>query len=468
MGTIAGGYGGYLSATSHAAAAYGGNGIDMLAGGVVTNSGVVAGGTGGQGKQSATGGTGGAGLLLGGAAVLTNSGVIAGGAGGASQGWQGGDGGIGVSLDGGTLTNTGTISGGAGGSGQHGAGAQGAAVQFGALAGTLVIDAGAVFHGVVAANASVDDTLRLVGAQTGTITGLGTAFAGFTTVVESAGATWVVSGDNTLAAGSGLYVRGALTVQGSLLDAGAANVSGGATLSVAGGAAAQFGGLGISGGAVTLAAGAELVIGTSLSGEMAGEILVQSGATLTGFGAVGDAAASGITDDGTIVAAGGILTLDNAVNGAGIAAIDDGATLSLQDSFGAAGLSFGSGVHQTLVIAAGADVTASLSGFGKHDVIDEKQIITSVSYVAGTLSLLDGQSVVGTLFLAGNYNADDFHVGSDGQGGTDITYGAEDSARAAPVLGLGQYNHAAGPGLAWAGHGGDVSLPAGWLFHALH
>jgi len=93
----------------------------------------------------------------------------------------GNGGGAGAYVNGGTLTNAGTIS----GSG---------AVRFGAIAGTLIIDPGAVFTGDVVANASVSDVLVLAGATAATLDGLGSQFSGFSTLNFAAGATWTVDG----------------------------------------------------------------------------------------------------------------------------------------------------------------------------------------------------------------------------------------------------------------------------------
>ncbi|HEY4771775.1 MAG TPA: hypothetical protein VIH50_01985, partial [Steroidobacteraceae bacterium] len=115
-----------------------------------------------------------------------------------APGGAGGDGGAGAYLNGGTLTTSGTISGGAGGAGGSGAtngaaGAAGDAVQFGSVASALVVEPGAVFNGQVAANASVNDVLKLSGVQSGgTPITLGTQFTGFHKLDFVSGAAWTV------------------------------------------------------------------------------------------------------------------------------------------------------------------------------------------------------------------------------------------------------------------------------------
>ncbi len=211
----------------------------------IYNAGRISGGA-GHYHQDAAGGNGGAGVVLQGFDIgLTNQGTILGGQGGVSEG-SGGNGGAGVSLAGGTVTNDGRIDGGAGGSGfiagAGGAGiyfnggtvinagtiaggasgddgAAGDAVQFGALAGTLIIDPGAVFIGNVVADARAADVLVLASAATaGTISLLGDQFTGFSTLIEDAGANWIFTGSNTL--------EGTVVLEGTISGDGNVTVTG--------------------------------------------------------------------------------------------------------------------------------------------------------------------------------------------------------------------------------------------------
>jgi hypothetical protein len=231
-GHITGGAGGngaygYFSGGSGGA---GGAGV-TLSSGTLTNGGSITGSAGGNGGQGANfppysiygiggaGGAGGAGASLNGGTLMT-SGTISGGAGGAGgigsnhgSGGAGGNGGAGVYLNGGTLTTSGTISGGAGGAGGPGApngaaGAAGDAVQFGAVASTLIVNPGAVFNGQVAANASVNDVLKLRGTEAaGTPITLGTQFTGFSTLTFASGASWIVDAGSGATSNSGLTVN---------------------------------------------------------------------------------------------------------------------------------------------------------------------------------------------------------------------------------------------------------------------
>jgi hypothetical protein len=205
-GTIIGGVGGSGS-TDALAGGVGGIGVNLSHGAAldVMSTGTVAGGVGGGSKYGG-GGMGGAGVQLTGGATLTNAGTLKGGAGGPSKftgsaTHPGGDGGAGVYIDGGTLTTSGTVAGGAGGTAIKGSrGVAGAAVAFGPVAGTLVVDPGAVFDGQVTANTAVKDVLELQGKQTakGTSITLGTQFTGFSTLDFASRAQWTV--DATTAA----------------------------------------------------------------------------------------------------------------------------------------------------------------------------------------------------------------------------------------------------------------------------
>ncbi len=175
-GTIRGG-----TVTGRGSDLLGGTGVALGAGKAaasLVNSGVIQGGG---------GVTGGAGIdLTSGDATVTNLGAVMGGAGGYGM-TLGGAGGDGVTLgnhgSGDVLINAGTIAGGAGGlNGQSVAAASGAAVSFGSYAATLVVDAGAVFVGQVAANTLAADVLVLSGSDSADLALVGSQFSGFATI----------------------------------------------------------------------------------------------------------------------------------------------------------------------------------------------------------------------------------------------------------------------------------------------
>jgi len=231
--SIKGGNGGNATSgdNSYANGGVGGTGVTLSADTTLTNSNgaTITGGQGGNGTPGAYSGAGGIGVSVNNGTVA-NMGAIAGGSGGAEYG----NGGVGVSLDGGTLVNTGTITGGAASPGRLGYGGAGVylnggrvetsgtitagggnpgyagdAVRFGSAAGTLIVDPGAVFNGQVAANASVNDTLQLTGTQLGgTGITLGTQFTNFETLDFAPGALWTVD------LGAGAATSTALTIKG--------------------------------------------------------------------------------------------------------------------------------------------------------------------------------------------------------------------------------------------------------------
>jgi outer membrane protein IcsA len=235
-GLIVGGAGGVdvpLGIGTNYATGAGGAGVDLTLNDTLRNTGAIAGGVGGV-VSGGYGGTGGSGVIADFGASVFNAGTISGGAGGSSAFFgevpYGGNGGVGVYLNGGTLTNAGTINGGAGGAGTSTSGTQGLAVQFGPAASTLVLDPGAVFDGLVAANASVNDVL-LLASTGGTLSEIGTQFTGFSTLAERPGARWTL-GATALASSAEVILRqdASLTFTGGLSGGGIVRLDAGATL----------------------------------------------------------------------------------------------------------------------------------------------------------------------------------------------------------------------------------------------
>jgi hypothetical protein len=183
------------------------NGIVMDGAGYIGNSGmVVATGPSSTGVYLGTDGV-----------TLVNSGVIAGHYG---VGVGAGD------IAGNTVVNAGTIVGSGGG-----------AVFLGPSSDLLVVEPGAVFVGAVYAGGS---TIELTaGAYTGSLTGLGTNFAGFAMVRVDAGATWDISGG-----GSDFVNDGTVAVDGALVFTAVAHDPGmHGVIQVGSGGTAEFGGI---------------------------------------------------------------------------------------------------------------------------------------------------------------------------------------------------------------------------------
>ena len=249
----------------------GGDGVDLQAS-KLTNSGNISGGAGGNGY--AYGGQGGNGVSIY-RGQLINNGQITGGIGGNDiiYGAAGGNGGNGVYIDGGKLVNAGTISGAAGGTsvGIKANGSAGDAVKFGNMSATLILLPGAVFNGQVAANPSADDVLDLSGKAAGSLTGLGSQFTGFTSMVVAEGANWTLAGV-------------AETAPAALKDNGTLAVSGTLTL---GEIAAGAGTLGIEASSVVIAPGTLGIASVAFDGP-SGTLMLANPAgftsAITGFG----------------------------------------------------------------------------------------------------------------------------------------------------------------------------------------
>jgi len=435
------GYSGFYNGSS------GGAGVALDAGGTVSNSGTIRGGNANGGFYDA--GDGGAGIVLTSGGMVSNTGLIVGGAGG-SSGYYAGVGGIGVDIaNGGNVVNSGTIQGGNGGKGSYyypgaagvylnggtltnagtiSAGLSGGylanSIQFGSLAATLVVDPGAVFIGNIVANSNVDDELLLGGSGAGTLHKIGTHFIGFTTLAVQAGATWTLTAPNTLGAGTSLLDDGSLSVAGTLNDQGSASVSARAILQTAQNGTIQIDNVIMSGGTLSTTRSGIFAVGPTLAGDDTGQITVDTGATLAGNGSI----TSTLVDNGAIIAQGGTLKLTQAVSGSGALTIDTGGSVAAHASLAVASVVFASGDDETLQ-GGPSEITGVISGFGSGDVIDIRPVTaTTLSFLSGTLTLLDGNTVVDELFLAGSYDTADFALSPDGHGGTDIEFATQGAA----------------------------------------
>jgi hypothetical protein len=374
-------------------------------------------------STAARAGTGAAGITLGQDVVLADNGTIVGGAGGAGDRY-GASGGAGVSIDGGTLIAGGTIGGGAAGIGASGSGPAGNAVQFGSLAGRLIVDPGAVFDGDVVANPGLNDTLELAGTAGGILSGIGSQFTGFTTLTVDSGANWTLSHANTLADSTSLAIDGRLTVSGHLKDFGSASIAAGATLGASSGAVVQIADVQISGGTLDGAAGVTLVVGDTQAGAAAGAITVQAGYSITGYGAIGGAT---LVDNGVVDANGGTLSLLTDISGTGSVTIDAGATLAVSGALSVGSVHFAAG-GGSLLLSSSEQMTATIYGFGTGSTIDLlNQTSLSLDVNGSVLTLSQNGAALEHLEFAGNYSAANFALQSDGEGGTDIEFIATDT-----------------------------------------
>ncbi len=334
-------------------------GVGILGNGTVTN------GASGATAASITGGDYGVSIAFA-SATVTNYGTIA--ATGAS--------GIGIDLThttgAATVTNAGTIG-----------GASGTAIAFGSGPSTLIVDPGAVFHGVVAGGGN--SSLELAaGASAGTIGNLGSSFTNIGSLTVDAGATWHLDSSNMLAAGTGVQLGAAavLKVTGSLDVQGGLQIGGSGTLAVAGTGAVDVG----------------------AAAAVRGAIDVASGATIAGTGTL----AGRVIDAGTITASGGTLALQGDVAGPGTIAISAGAVLSASGSV-ATKIAFLAGANERLVLDDPAAVTGKILEFAHSDTIDLRHEVANGISFSTTTDILTVSGTAGSIatlhFGAGLTNA---------------------------------------------------------------
>lgn len=388
-----------------------GTGIALLAGGVaVTNQGVIlATGPGSVGVESAASDQ-----------IVTNE----------KGGRIVGD--IGVELTGpGTLSNAGVILGRSGTAALLSAGD------------TLVVDPGAIFQGVVIGN----DAALVLGAGTGALSGIETAFAGFAGIdVEGR---WTLDGTNTIAQPLYIDFRDRLTNAGTLSMTG--TLAGGGSLVNAGVIeAAVAGGVGIdlttrvtpldnlAGGLIEGGTGVSISDGTLIN---AGTVDGTSGTAVlfTGGGVL--KILPGAVFDGAVVGDG----LDELVLGAGTGTLDNiGAVFSGFDRLSVAGNwlltgtdSFAAG----LVVSSGATLT-NAGELTLDDVVQGPGVLDNQAGANLTIFQANGRNM--TLDNAGfvSFASGNPSFFCDNTGTIDISSGGlEDSSNAGVIEAGGREVH---------------------------
>lgn len=362
------------------------NGVLASAGLAVTNAGTII-----AGKAYAYGtssiGSGGAiiytehveqagtSVIIQAGGTLHNSGVIDGG-GGASYEFYSPHvlaGGTGVSLNG-TGTNSGVINGGNGVYYGGLASAGGAGLN---LAGGNMNNTGSILGGT-GGNAVFARYSYTYGATGGT----GANVSGGATLVNSGNITGGNGGygTNSSRVASGTGGTGVNVSSGTLITSG--TISGGGP-----------------GGSVHLAAGhGDAVLFTG-----AGRLVIETGAVFSGK-VVGDAAASDVLE--LAASAGGTFSdIGTSFVGFDSIALDAGPSWSL----------------------AGALLGETISGFTSADTLDITGVAaTGVSVAGGIATFLSGTVTLGTLHLTGNYAAAYLNPASDGAGGTELRYVANE------------------------------------------
>ena len=117
----------------------------------------------------------------------------------------------------------------------------------------------------------------------------------------------------------------------------------------------------------------------------------------------------------------------------GVLAIDAASTLRIDGVLNGTGtINFTSTSGGTLMLSSPTNVANSIVGFGSSSpgsstTIDllHLGLATSATYsgtsTSGTLTVKDGSLVIASLNFTGNYTTTNFHIASDGDGGTNIT-----------------------------------------------
>ena len=201
------------------------------------------------------------------------------------------------------------------------------------------------------------------GSGTGTLSGLGTNFTHFRSVLVDGGASWELTGTNTVVAGATLANSGTLTLSGGTLsDTGSLVNNGGIVVDPGTLSVANMTG----GGAVTISSGGTLDV---LAGS-ANKVTVSSGGTLV--------VSSGATASGITVASGGTVEIFNGGTLAGNV-IDNG-TVSFDTSSSAtfSGTMTGSG---TLVVSGGGDLGVASAYTGAAQVDGASTLEFTSTYV---------------------------------------------------------------------------------------
>jgi hypothetical protein len=403
-----------VNAGTVAAVGTDGSAMLIVGGGAVTNQ------TGGTitGKYGVTG--------LAAASTIVNTGSI-GGSSVSGTGIHLAAGGSVTNLSGGTITGAFAVQVTAGTTIENAGSIGGAtaAVSFASGAGNrLLVDPGATFTGQVnggnTIGSSFVSTLELT-AGSGTLTGLGTQFVNFAQTTIDSGASWTLSGSNTIVntivAGTTVTVNGTLNDTGTLINRGAISAS-------------NFGIIVQSGGSVTNLGSASLIEG--LTGVQLG-----GNATLNNFGTI--ASTAGTAGAAITMLGGSDRVIDNpgaVFTGHIEAAGQNVLELASADSAGTvAGLGtsitnfsslvFDTGAQWTVVGNLGVNGlggTTVIQGFAVGDTIDTTGFVaTSRSFANNVLTLTDSNNLQNTLHIQGSFSTSNFVIASDGAGGTDIT-----------------------------------------------
>jgi hypothetical protein len=332
-------------------------------------------------------------------------------------------------------------------------------------AGSLSVDQGVLSVSGAGASANIGGAATLGG---------GTAFRTAGLLIVSAGGTLSLAGDLNEVFGS-VIVSGnqsRLNLAGILLiSAPAYSLTapvGYVSLAAVGGGRVQIGGISVLG-VPTNGVLAAARIGVDLTGAIEigfagnftqGAITIDAGRIIT---ASSDTMLAGaIINDGTLVAAGGTLTLTGSLSGSGVVQLGAVGTLVLGGDVAAGGTIAFTGTGGTLVIGHATTVGSLIGGFAAGDsIVLAGTNADSAVYVAGgpasgTLTLSSGTIQLISLVLAGSYATGNFLLAPTLAGATSI------SLVALPPSGPATPSTTA-DAFAWTGvSGGSWSSAANW------
>ena len=417
---------GPISITNTGTISGGSQGIVLSGGGFISNSKLISGADGigiggGAGTVDNSGSilSYGAGVALNGGGAVSNSGAglisvtgqygavyITGGAGSVSNAGTL-DGYFGAQFTGtynNTLVDSGTI-----------IGRSGTAVAFGSGNDLLQFNPSTsiAISGVVDGGGGTNKLEFASGASAGTLSGIGLNFINFSIDTVDAGASWVLTGSNTIAAGVTLTNSGTLTDAGTLTNAGIISASsgngirleaGGIVTNQSSGTISGYNGITSAGGGTVVNAGT--IIGShyavNFAAGFANRLVVDPNSALTG-GAYGG---GGVLELASASSAGTLSGLGVSITNFGTLQFDTGAQWTIAGNASANGLG-----------------TLGISGFTIGDTIDLAGFVAvSKTFASNTLVLTDAGNAHVTLHIQGALTTSNFTLGGDGAGGTDLGF----------------------------------------------
>jgi fibronectin-binding autotransporter adhesin len=203
------------------------------------------------------------------------------------------------------------------------------------------------------------------------------------------------SGTATVTGGGVWNTAKALTVGSA--GSGTLAIGSGSSVSAGSVAVGKLGGIALSGGALSAAS-----------------VTLNAGATLSGNGLV----TGSVVDNGTINAAGGLLTLSGSVSGIGSLTIGNSATLEVGATAAGNSISF-LGTTGILLVDQPGTVAASITGYGGGNMIDLAALhfaAGATASVAGGVVTVQSGALTEILHVTGIANGSTFSVTADAAG----------------------------------------------------